>query len=245
MRRMRQGFTLIELLVVIAIIAILAAILFPVFARARENARKSTCQSNLKQLGQGMQMYMQDYDERFPRTQTPCHDWVVPRANRRYWHEQIQPYVKNWQAFTCPSHATGNCANSSIAHYDVNDHINRRILPADFQLSYSISESVQNDCNNWTKTAKWQHPAEDVLIAESIGLVNRELSRVAWAHVCAAECNEDRRVDKNTRHSGGSNICFGDGHVKWLPANAIYGGSGKTIFAAGGRAMCGNDTNGM
>ena len=61
----RKGFTLIELLVVIAIIAILAAILFPVFARARENARKSNCLSNLKQLGNGMMMYVQDYDECF------------------------------------------------------------------------------------------------------------------------------------------------------------------------------------
>ena len=113
----RRGFTLIELLVVIAIIAILAAILFPVFARAREKARQTSCLSNMKQLGLGMLMYAQDYDETFTRMghgnqPTP----VVPGDNYfnynsgssylyfyRSWASNIYPYIKNVQIFICPS----------------------------------------------------------------------------------------------------------------------------------------------
>jgi len=91
----RKGFTLIELLVVIAIIAILAAILFPVFARARENARRSSCQSNLKQIGLGLMQYTQDYDEKFPRL------FMGTRANS--WRVVLNPYTKSTQLFACPS----------------------------------------------------------------------------------------------------------------------------------------------
>lgn len=104
----RRGFTLIELLVVIAVIALLAAILFPVFARARENARRSSCQSNLKQIGLGLLLYSQDYDEIL------IADWYgyegynetdpITTPNARYkWMDAAYPYVKNEQIFSCPS----------------------------------------------------------------------------------------------------------------------------------------------
>jgi len=86
----KTGFTLIELLVVIAIIAILAAILFPVFARARENARRASCMSNMKQIGLGVMQYLQDYDERY----MPDHE---------EWVDAVQPYIKSQQIFRCPS----------------------------------------------------------------------------------------------------------------------------------------------
>jgi len=101
---LRQGaFTLIELLVVIAIIAILAAILFPVFARARENARRTSCQSNLKQLGLGIIQYAQDYDERLPGMNSSGNNrWGVNWAGVG-WAGQIFPYVKSGQVYKCPS----------------------------------------------------------------------------------------------------------------------------------------------
>jgi prepilin-type N-terminal cleavage/methylation domain-containing protein/prepilin-type processing-associated H-X9-DG protein len=98
-KRSSHGFTLIELLVVIAIIAILAAILFPVFAQAREMARKTSCISNLKQLDLGVAMYVQDYDETVPlnffQDLTTAQGWFT-------WHDFIQPYMKSWQVIICP-----------------------------------------------------------------------------------------------------------------------------------------------
>src|SRR5438309_1928056 len=121
-----RGFTLIELLVVIAIIAILAAILFPVFAQARESARTASCLSNEKQLLLGIMQYIQDYDEKFP---TPV--YTLSSADPRYgkpdapwgpyaqhylgWDKLIQPYVKNTGVFKCPSAADGPDANNKNA----------------------------------------------------------------------------------------------------------------------------------
>lgn len=116
-RRRTRGFTLIELLVVIAIIALLAAILFPVFARARENARRSTCQSNLKQLGLAAHQYSQDYDG----TLVMAFDWNNSNSNSYY--DLLYPYVKNNGVFVCPSRKNydsyANPANwsTSIAYY--------------------------------------------------------------------------------------------------------------------------------
>ena len=108
MKRSRHpGFTLIELLVVIAIIAILAAILFPVFAQARAQARKTTCLSNTKQLGLAVLMYVQDYDETFPLifSEAPFqveHYWATSPASAAAWQMSVQPYIKNWGLTVCP-----------------------------------------------------------------------------------------------------------------------------------------------
>jgi len=109
---LRRGFTLIELLVVIAIIAILAAILFPVFAKAREKARQSSCTSNFKQMGTAIIMYLSDYDEMLPITEDP-YGIYYPLQNYPgfyapgpvYWPYLVQPYVKNWPLERCPSAA--------------------------------------------------------------------------------------------------------------------------------------------
>jgi prepilin-type N-terminal cleavage/methylation domain-containing protein/prepilin-type processing-associated H-X9-DG protein len=125
----RRAFTLIELLVVIAIIAILAAILFPVFAQAREAARKTSCLSNLKQIGMGIMQYVQDYDEMFP-----TNSWDTPpigildtdsrnplHRTAMQWPWRIQPYVKNRQIFVCPSDTNPRSGWTCYQSYDGTD----------------------------------------------------------------------------------------------------------------------------
>src|SRR5437899_10125822 len=102
MKAERNAFTLIELLVVIAIIAILAAILFPVFARAREQARKTACLSNMKQIGLALGMYIQDYDQVFPPGGLKVWE-ASKKTDRNLLAVQLQPYTKNDQIFHCPS----------------------------------------------------------------------------------------------------------------------------------------------
>lgn len=104
--RAKRGFTLIELLVVIAIIAILAAILFPVFGRARENGRRSSCQSNMKQQGLGVLQYVQDYDEKYPQAYYYINDNDAA-GGYMHWSAMIQPYTKSYQLFVCPSDPNG------------------------------------------------------------------------------------------------------------------------------------------
>jgi prepilin-type N-terminal cleavage/methylation domain-containing protein/prepilin-type processing-associated H-X9-DG protein len=112
----RSAFTLIELLVVIAIIAILASILFPVFGRARENARRSSCQSNLKQIGLGVAQYVQDYDERMPFST------LDSGPDNGDWMDTIQPYIKSYQVLKCPSDSSGAvpAPNNQATSYAVN-----------------------------------------------------------------------------------------------------------------------------
>ena len=118
-RPTRQGFTLIELLVVIAIIAILAAILFPVFARARENARRSSCQSNLKQLGLGIIQYTQDYDEKYPSGEMGYNN-PGTGAVQATWDTVVQPYIKSSQIIVCPSDSAGTSPPAGHPIYGAN-----------------------------------------------------------------------------------------------------------------------------
>jgi prepilin-type N-terminal cleavage/methylation domain-containing protein len=136
MNRKHRGFTLIELLVVIAIIAILAAILFPVFAQAREKARQSACMSNMKQIGTGVMMYLQDWDDTYPMSRlirlpksADCNQRIVT------WKHEILPYVKNIDVFKCPSNPynkipdeTKNATAEGYATFPVSYAYNGAIL---------------------------------------------------------------------------------------------------------------------
>ena len=217
----RSGFTLIELLVVIAIIAILAAILFPVFARAREKARQSSCSSNLKQVGLGFMMYVQDYDEKLPTQATKC--WGQPLLAMIPIYVRVNPYIKNWQVWACPSASQDyGCANHSAHYFAVNDAITYGLVPANFQLSYVWSEDLDA---NVRALSVYQSPASTFLLGD--GNAFPRAGAVAFPNVCGGDCNADRQIDANTRHNGGSNIVFVDGHVKWVNARNIMNG---TVF---------------
>ncbi len=181
--RIQQGFTLIELLVVIAIIAILAAILFPVFAQARESARTISCLSNQKQIGTAVMMYLQDYDERYPwsalnldgcptpgcgyaeygRRDLP---WVNLRVTAWGWDKSIFPYVKNVQAYKCSSASDGDDlygnTNDGGNHWRtgaIQLAINRRIAGG--------VDDARNNPGNIKPQAALSFPASTILIVEA------------------------------------------------------------------------------
>ena len=207
----KRGFTLIELLVVIAIIAILAAILFPVFAKAREKARQSSCSSNLKQIGLAALQYTQDYDETTPAyLRAGAHTGQTGNALSYYtFCEQIQPYGKNWQMFKCPSNArygpqyTNCCTTRQTEMWGY----------AIGGFSYSGKVSLMNGVS----LAQIVVPASTLWASEyqgpGTGCEFIYPAVYAWAVVPASfdeECRGGRLL-----HNDGSNYVYYDGHVKW------------------------------
>jgi prepilin-type N-terminal cleavage/methylation domain-containing protein len=151
----RKGFTLIELLVVIAIIAILAAILFPVFAQARERARQAGCLSNAKQLATANYMYIQDYDE----TILPSTNYGVPNSDPlKIWPSMLQPYVKNQGVFLCPS-----AVNAKFA----SDWSTRGFIPLGYNSLTGYDPVGVESPNSVAPIALLDEPARTVLLADS------------------------------------------------------------------------------
>ncbi len=179
-----RGFTLIELLVVIAIIAILAAILFPVFARAREKARAITCLSNMKQQGMAFEMYTSDYDEMYP----PTFEWKT----------KLDPYMKNRELFKCPS---------------------RRELPWFYGHGYN-GGLMDSETSTGSAVAGFQMRSRAQIQSPS-----HKILTVEWDRCVSGPPNGDRAVHRGGSlhawavcriHNDGSNVLFGDAHVKWL-----------------------------
>ncbi len=208
----KRGFTLIELLVVIAIIAILAAILFPVFARAREKARQSSCQSNMKQIGLATLMYVQDYDETMPAFRYNYQG----NSSARYFgfYDAQYPYMKNVQIFVCPSgsytftwrrdelpNATGPYGRSITISYSV---------------PYGISGSVWNYSGEGVKLADIAEPATTIMMMEAANPYLSPEERVGFntdgTPIPANEQGEVGRV--RYRHNNQINFLYCDGHVK-------------------------------
>jgi len=200
----RRGFTLIELLVVIAIIAILAAILFPVFARAREKARQASCLSNLKQLGLGLMMYAQDYDERLPAT----HQWVTqgnpwPLFS---WRAAMLPYVKNSQIHQCPSDSSPQ-----------NDPSPNSLGPVSYQSNSNLMPNVRGTFD--AAMGSITHPAETFMIFDAWNAYHwcaNNNSVLGAGAACYARPSGIRPDNVNiSRHNDGFNVCLADGHAKW------------------------------
>ncbi len=193
----RRGFTLIELLVVIAIIAILAAILFPVFARAREKARQTSCLSNVKELMLGVLMYAQDYDETLPSGAAISNPPYIE------WCDAIQPYIKNMQIFVCPSQKKTDHSNS----------------PASLGYGWNYQEFgyyYGSHGTGWaTPLGDIDQPASTILLGDSED------------HAVRSSSGGPRYLYKRhltylpVRHNGGGNMGLCDGHAKWYKRDTL------------------------
>ncbi len=208
-----KGFTLIELLVVIAIIALLAAILFPVFARARENARRASCQSNLKQISLGFLMYTQDYDGRMPYY--PYDDDESPGVMGK-----VFPYVKNSQLFQCPSSKLNPPASSNMKNYFASTYG----LPAVYDVQGYIA-ALTNLSFGGTAVVIMDavpEPAITCMVAETAYVAPNTskvgFDRFAATNLDSASFNGNAILD---RHFEGSNFAYMDGHVKWLKESTV------------------------
>lgn len=191
----RKAFTLIELLVVIAIIAILAAILFPVFARARENARRASCLSNLKQMGLGVLMYVQDYDETYP---------IVAGSGSSTWTGAIYPYINSTQIYICPSVTDNSYVYNPAQSIGYNLNKMSRYCMNNSSFGSGINPyAVANNLSWPTKIAAVRRPAELIMFMDS----QVDTATSYWCDISG------RSVD--SRHFEGANITFADGHVKW------------------------------
>jgi prepilin-type N-terminal cleavage/methylation domain-containing protein/prepilin-type processing-associated H-X9-DG protein len=214
MRKHLKGFTLIELLVVIAIIAILAAILFPVFAQAREAARKTNCISNMKQLGTGIMMYAQDYDEMIVPNHAPYQAVICTTTRWMEWWYLIQPYVKNWGVFVCPSARTGA---SGIGVQDPGCGPNLRITYAKRGCGDNILPG-EGSSQLWSGAlADIQEPADTIAIGEWAGNVQGQ-TNMNGHRLCPHWHQGSTYIGyvHPFLHQDGSNYVFHDGHAKWL-----------------------------
>ncbi len=202
-----KGFTLIELLVVIAIIAILAAILFPVFARARENARKTSCLSNMKQMGLGFMQYTQDYDERFPRLQLSTLSGATKAPPYTYpygWADALYPYTKSTQLLQCPSDSMGPNPDSTqvgFTDYGYNNLMGRGTgnMP---EVNLSALEYA-------SLTIHVYECAPGNAVTQTSAFSGGTPTGGRGATVGSGQL---------LRHLEGSNFLFADGHAKWFKA---------------------------
>ncbi|BDI32532.1 hypothetical protein CCAX7_45830 [Capsulimonas corticalis] len=213
MRTNHKGFTLIELLVVIAIIAILASILFPVFAKAREKARQITCASNEKQILLGEMQYVQDNDETHPVPWGYDPTWTP-------WHQAIMPYIKSTAAFRCPDDTFQRAAGNTPISYSISTVTQKYPGPgAPSGPNFYASPWAQAHAIPGSTDSTIASPASTIFITER-WRADHQLQNADNADNGCDQWDYEFGIDGNTgpasAHTGGANYGFADGHVKWM-----------------------------
>ncbi len=203
----RSAFTLVELLVVIAIISLLAAILFAAFARVRENGRKTNCLSNMKQIQIAIMQYSDANDETMPLTFAdfnPTNNTWEPANGEKAWVEALQPYIQSTQVFNCPSDTSVATSSATTSNTD---------------YAYNAALAFGAGGARLPRiTAEITHPATTVLLLEAVP-GDATLSAPAALNKTGPMTGANAFTNtKLTRHLGGSNIAFVDGHAKWYQA---------------------------
>lgn len=221
----KTGFTLIELLVVIAIIAILAAILFPVFGRARENARRSSCQSNMKQINLGLLQYAQDYDERMPLVPAGGGGSVTPaNYNAPYGYaDALQPYLKSLQIMQCPSEKNTFQPSS--------DPLNNGYT--DYAYNLGLARGQGGTTAMGALLAQIEYASLTLSLVEVVVTGNQGK---AYSSQAGGGGGTNVGLAFSTgpdwvRHLEGSNYGFADGHVKWIKGNPDTPSRSPKIYA--------------
>ena len=215
-----SAFTLIELLVVIAIIAILAAILFPVFARARENARRSSCQSNLKQIGLGMMQYAQDYDEMlspFGGTNQTAPDFMASSAVINPF-KTAQPYLKNTQIFVCPSATVATVATDAPTAISDTAYFANPVMfrPTGKSLA-AIGET-----SRYVAFQEFLERRQTFYGRPYRNTAGANVGTFEYWHNYSASATPKERY--SNIHFDGGNLLFVDGHVKWRKYTSLNSG---------------------
>ena len=243
-----NGFTLIELLVVIAIISILAAILFPVFARARENARRASCMSNLKQFGLGLMMYAQDYDETYAPYASggqgpnpPGGAWSLGNDADgnpvRSWAQLLYPYTKSTQIFVCPS-GVGDYANRPIrGQYGASAYLfgGSASTIKMSSLAAPASTYAMMDSGQYVMYYSYADPGYSGSKAD-YGDYLPGIGDLGNACTASSSYTNLKSDCESGRHLGGVNMAFADGHVKWLKTSIVSAEAQKPASATNPKA---------
>lgn len=218
--RCGRGFTLVEILIALAVIALVGAILLPVFSRARGAGRGSACAGNLRQIGVAIQLYAADYNRFYPHTDNYTTGWKSECA----WADRVMRYVKNPTVFECPTAEYGDYIPGCPPDSEQKDEDG---LPINHDGSYDLNKLIVKG-RGLVHEVRFQHPSDTISVLDGSG----RILATGLDPIADVQALYNSGV-KKARHSGGSNVLFLDGHVKWRSIESLVD---RRLWIAANRA---------